>query len=86
MAYWKSAALGEYSLGEVTVDPAGADMVVSYILVFSSKPAGDSNRNGNPNSVEHSIGLNQSLRVVSVWQQAKRGWMLTATSLTPIRE
>jgi hypothetical protein len=70
MAYWKSARLGDYSLGEVMVDPAGTNMVVSYVLVISQQPTAS----------------NQPLRVLSVWQQVKSGWIMTATSLTPVRE
>jgi hypothetical protein len=94
LGYWKSTPIGEYSLGEVTVDPAGTDMVVSYTLVFDSKPdsktdsktAGDSKAGGNSAGGDSSAGPNHSLRVVSVWQSVKKGWILTATSLTPIRE
>jgi hypothetical protein len=70
MEYWKSARLGDYSLGEVMVDPAGTNMVVSYVLVISQQPTAS----------------NQPLRVLSVWQQVKSGWIMTATSLTPVRE
>lgn len=86
MAYWKAAALHDYSIGEVTVDPAGTDMVVSYILVFNSKTAGDSRSSGNSNGDDNNIGSSPPVRVVSVWQQVKSGWMMTATSLTPIKE
>ena len=70
MAYWKSAHPDDYSLGEVMVDPAGNNMVVSYVLVINQQPAIPS----------------QPLRVLSVWQQVKSGWIMTATSLTPVRE
>ena len=70
MAYWKSARPGDYSLGEVMVDPAGTNMVVSYVLVINQQPTAS----------------NQPLRVLSVWQQVKSGWIMTATSLTPVRE
>jgi len=85
LAYWKSSSLGEYSLGELTVDPAGTDMVISYILVLNSKTAGDPKAGGNSGGGDNNFGSNQSLRVVSVWQQVKNGWMLTAMSLTPIK-
>ena len=79
MAYWKSWRMGEYSMGELTVDPAGTDMVVSYVLVLGAQAPGDSKGGGN------SAGSSQSMRVVSVWQSVKKGWILTATSLTPIK-
>lgn len=86
MAFWKSAPLQDYSIGEVTVDPAGTDMVVSYVLVFNSKTAGDSRSSENSNGGDNNIGSSPPVRVVSVWQQVKSGWMMTATSLTPVRE
>jgi hypothetical protein len=69
---WKNARLGAYSLGEVAVQPEGVDMVVSYILDLA--PGGT----GNADSGER-------LRVVSVWQQVKAGWIQTACSMTPIK-
>ncbi len=63
--YWKSFSLQEFSLGEVAVQPEGADMVLTYVLQVSGSQA-------------------QSFRVVSVWQQVKRGWILTANSTTPV--
>jgi len=45
-------------------------MKVTYILhIQSSAPSPPSS----------------GLRVVSVWQQVKRGWMLSAISMTPIQ-
>jgi len=76
MAYWKSAPLPDYSIGEVTVDPAGTDMVVSYILNISATAQGSAGNNL----------ANAPLRVVSVWQQVKSGWIMSTTSLTPIRQ
>lgn len=64
--YWKAAAIGEFSLGEVSVQPSGTDMTVVYVLHLS----------GNKN---------QAFRMVSVWQEIKRGWLLIAASTTPIR-
>jgi hypothetical protein len=73
LEYWKTSRFAEYSIGETTVDPAGTDMVVSYILNLSGNVSGN-------------VSPGQAFRVVSVWQSVKKGWMLTATSLTPIRE
>jgi Domain of unknown function (DUF4440) len=73
LASWKSSSFTEFSLGELTVDPAGTDMVVSYILNITGTVSG-------------SDAPKQALRVVSVWQQVKSGWIMTATSLTPIKE
>ncbi len=92
LSYWKSTRFSDYSLGELTVNPAGPDMVVSYILIITPKAVSINNENSNAdvnavtNGADHNIAPNQSLRVVSVWHEVKRGWILSATSLTPIRE
>lgn len=70
--YWKSAGISDFSLGEVTVRPAGADMLVTYVLRLTGPP----DKPQRPAAV----------RVVSVWQGVKSGWVLTATSATPISE
>jgi hypothetical protein len=44
--------------------------------------------NGSDMTVSYVVRLNNShatsLRVLSVWQQLKRGWILTAMSITPL--
>ena len=70
--YWKAHPVSEYSLGEVTVQPAGTNMVVTYVLNLSRV-------SGEPQA-------GPGLRVVSVWQEVKNGWLLTATSATPVRQ
>jgi hypothetical protein len=67
---WKSAQVTEFSLGELQVQPEGPDMKVTYIL---SLPA--SGKSPAP----------AGQRVVSVWQQLKTRWLLSATSITPIQ-
>jgi hypothetical protein len=68
---WKSAEVREFSLGEVQVLPEGTDMKVTYI--FHAQAAGVA------------PGSTAALRVVSIWQQIKTGWVLTASSITPIQ-
>ncbi|HST79756.1 MAG TPA: nuclear transport factor 2 family protein, partial [Verrucomicrobiae bacterium] len=63
--YWQSASIHDYSLGEVTVQPAGDDMVLTYVVTLP--------------------GTADRVRVVSVWQQVKSGWILTASTMTPVR-
>jgi ketosteroid isomerase-like protein len=70
--YWKAAQVRDFSLGEVTVQPGGADMVVTYELHLSGERAGQP----IPSS---------PVRVVSVWQHLKKGWVLIAQSSTPIK-
>jgi|SRR5689334_25338281 len=66
VARWKAAAIRDYSLGEITVQPEGADMVVTYVAAL-------------PGAVPTQV------RVVSVWQQVKSRWILTATSMTSVQ-
>jgi hypothetical protein len=69
--YWQGVHVSDFSLGEVTVQPAGADMVVTYVLHLTG--------NGGAQ-------LPPALRIVSVWQGVKTEWILTASSATPISE
>ena len=63
--HWKASAIRDYSLGEITVQPEGADMVVTYLATLPGTAP-------------------DQLRVVSVWQEVKAHWILTASSLTPV--
>ena len=69
--YWKSLQVKDFSLGELTVEPEGADMVVIYDLQLSGA-SGSSIFAGK-------------IRVVSIWQQLKAGWVLISQAQTPIR-
>ena len=66
---WKAVKIRDLSMGEATVQPSGTDMVVTYELHLDAS--------GLP-------AAPKGLRIVSVWQQLKRGWVLTAQSATPI--
>lgn len=70
--HWKQAGIGDYALGEVAVQPGGADLVITYVVTIT----GGDQANHAPAS---------RLRVVSVWQQVKSRLILTASSLTPIQ-
>jgi len=70
LQHWKSAQMVEFSLGELQVQPEGHDMKVTYIFHIRGGATGSPSAAG--------------LRVVSVWQQIKARWVLTATSITPI--
>lgn len=65
--YWKTAAISEFSLGEIAIQPNGADMTITYVLHLSGKKS-----------------QSQAFRVVSVWQEIKHGWILIASSATPV--
>src|SRR5262249_716013 len=71
LAYWKNTPIKDFSLSEVSVQPQGADMVVTYIF--------HSNANLNEPAASGA-----GFRVVSVWQHVKHGWILTTTAMTPI--
>ena len=66
LEHWKSASIRDYSLGEVTVQPAGDDMVLTYVVTLP--------------------GTADRVRVVSVWQQVKSRWILTASTMTPVQD
>jgi len=66
--YWKAQPVNECSLGDMTVQPSGADMVVVYELHLQA--AG--------------IPAARGIRVISVWQQFQRGWVLISHSATGI--
>jgi len=67
---WKSAQVTDFSLGELQVQPEGPDMKVTYILSLPASGKGPAPA---------------GQRVVSVWQQLKTRWLLSATSITPIQ-
>jgi Domain of unknown function (DUF4440) len=72
VAYWKSAQPREISLGDISVQPEGPDMKVSGTLHIAGTSA---------NGLASAAGF----RVISIWQDIKGHWTLTATSLTPIQ-
>lgn len=68
---WKGAELRAFSLGEVKVQPEGIDMKVTYIFHVQAASLGASQTEG--------------FRVMSVWQDVKSRWMLSAISITAIQ-
>jgi uncharacterized protein DUF4440 len=64
--YWKASPVTDFAFGELTVQPNGADMTVTYVLRLNARASGS------------------ALRVISIWQENKGGWMLIATSTTPL--
>ncbi len=71
--HWRNASPRDVSLGELSVQPEGVDMVVTYLL--NMPPAG---RSRSSVTVEN-------MRVVSVWQEVKSRWIQTASSITPVK-
>lgn len=72
LALWKSVQLRDFSLGEVTVEPEGMDMVVTYEMRLNGEESGQPLPD-------------VPIRVVSVWQQLKKSWVLISQSSTPVR-
>jgi hypothetical protein len=68
---WQSTQVQEFSLGEVQVHPEGIDMKVTYIFHVQASAIGPPPSSG--------------FRVVSIWQDVKSRWLLSATSITPIQ-
>lgn len=71
VSYWKSMQIKEFSIAEIAVQPAGTHMVVTYVFHAGANQGA-------------ATALGAGLRVVSVWQQVKHGWILTTTAMTPI--
>jgi len=65
--YFQSLNLTSISLGELEVKPHGMDMVVSYVATVQSK----------------SSPAPQRFYMMTVWQEAKKGWMAIAHSEVP---
>lgn len=71
LALWKGAQVKEIVVGDCAVQPEGTSMKIACTIHLQTN---------EPNPTEPA-----GLRSLSVWQQVKKGWMLTATSITPIR-
>jgi hypothetical protein len=70
--HWKQSNVGEVSLGDLSVQPEGADMVVTYVLNLAPTPTS-------------APGIVGSVRVISIWQEIKSRWILTASAMTPVQ-
>jgi hypothetical protein len=68
---WQSSQVREFSLGDIQVQPEGTDMKVTYIFHVQASGLGPVPPAG--------------FRVMSVWQDVKSRWMLSATSITAIQ-
>ncbi|MGB9119084.1 MAG: nuclear transport factor 2 family protein [Candidatus Angelobacter sp.] len=68
---WQVAEVQEFSLGDMQIQPEGADMKVTYILHVKASAT--------------ALLPSSGLRVISIWQEVKTRWMLTAMSITAIQ-
>ena len=73
LEHWKGAQIQQATVADVTSLPNGADMVVSYELRL------EGTLRGSPME-------SRALRVTSVWQELKKGWVLISQSCTPVLE
>jgi len=65
--YFENMNLTSINLGELEVKPHGADMVVTYVATVQTK----------------SSPAPQRFYMMTVWQEAKKGWMAIAHSEVP---
>lgn len=70
MEHLRKLDLTDYSLGEVQSETAGADIIVTYVFT------GRGTIGGKPFP-------EQSMRMMTVWQQVKKGMMMTAHATIP---
>lgn len=59
--------IDSFQIGEVETRPAGGDMMVSYVITLRTKSP-----DGSPTEMR--------LRMLSVWQELKHGWVVIAMS------
>lgn len=71
MEHLKGIDIDDYSIGNMTVTPSGNDMVVTYTISLRGKQGG------------HPLPAT-SFRMMTVWQQMKKGWIAAAHSSTPV--
>lgn len=69
MEHLRSMDLQDFQVGEVVSSAAGTDLIVTYTI------AAKGTINGQP--------LPSPLRMMSVWQELKHGWVLVAHSTVP---
>ncbi len=65
--YWRQLAISDFTLGDFVTQSNGADLTVAYRASFHGAQSTAAVR----------------WRVLSVWQQTRHGWILTAQSVTP---
>ena len=66
-AYFRSLGLKDIEIADLHVVPEGDDMVVSYAAIVETR----------------STSTPRRYYMISVWQQVKRGWIMTAHSEVP---
>ena len=67
LAELEQTTVSDYALADLNVTPQGIDMIVTYQITLRGNSAGKS-------------FPNEPIRMMSVWQQQKAGWVLVAQS------
>ncbi len=67
MQHWRQLAVADYTLGDFVSQANGADLNVAYRASFYGVQGDEPAR----------------WRMLSVWQETRYGWVLTAQSITP---
>lgn len=70
LEHLKTFEVSDYMLSDLDIQPNGTDMVVSYAITIRGT------QGGRPLA-------DTPVRVMTVWQQGKRGWMAIAQSVVP---
>jgi len=70
LARYAQMKLESFEMGDAETRPAGEDMVITYTVRLHGTSAGQPL-------------LAEPLRVMTVWQTVKRGWVQIAQSVTP---
>lgn len=73
LEHLRSLDVQEFQIGELETRPAGADLIVTYVLTLKTTAG------GKPVAAA-------PLRMMSVWQQLSKGWVLVAQSAIPTTE
>lgn len=69
MEHMRALDLQEFQIGELESRVAGGDLIVTYTITAKGTMAGQP--------------LPSPLRMMSVWQELKHGWILVAQSTVP---
>ncbi len=70
--YLKTLDLKDFQIGELKTETAGADLIVTYTIACKGTTAGQP----FPES---------PLRMMTVWQQTKKGWIIVAHATAPTK-
>ena len=70
LEHLKSFELADYVLGDFDIQPGGTNLVVTYAITIRGSQGGRPLASG-------------PVRMMTVWQQGKRGWMAVAQSFMP---